>query len=59
MTDFIIVVILLLIIGAAVLYIRKSKKSGAKCIGCPEGCSCASKGNEMTKCSCGCGSSES
>lgn len=56
MTDFIIVAILFILVGAAVLYIRKSKKSGAKCIGCPEGCSCSSKENEETKCSCGCGS---
>ena len=37
MADFIIVAILLLIVGAAVRYIVKSKKSGAKCIGCPTG----------------------
>ncbi len=49
MTDFIIGTILALIIGGAVFYIYKAKKSGKKCIGCPDGCSCDSK-------SCGCGS---
>lgn len=46
MTDFIIVVVLLMIVGAAVIYIRRAKKSGAKCIGCPEGCNCSRKGHE-------------
>ena len=52
MTDFIVVVILVVVIGAAVRYIYKAKKSGAKCIGCSVG-DCGSGG-----CSCGCGGSE-
>ncbi len=34
------VVVLIAIVGAAALYIRKSKKRGQKCIGCPysDGC---------------------
>ncbi len=48
MTDLIIGIILAIIIGGAVFYIYKAKKSGKKCIGCPDGCSCDSK-------SCGCG----
>ncbi len=40
MVDFIIVAILLIIVGAAVIYIVKAKKSGAKCIGCPVGGNC-------------------
>lgn len=54
MTDFIIVVVLLVIIGAALIYIRRAKKSGAKCIGCPSGCSCSGKKDESEGCSCGC-----
>ena len=38
-----------LIIGGAVFYIIKAKKSGKKCIGCPDGCSCSGK----SCCSCG------
>ncbi|MBQ8684600.1 MAG: FeoB-associated Cys-rich membrane protein [Clostridia bacterium] len=39
-----------LVIGGAVFYIIKAKKSGRKCIGCPEGCSCgAKKGKEQSK----------
>lgn len=56
MADLIIIAIIAVIVGAAVRYIVKAKKSGAKCIGCPvEGCS--SK-NSNTGCSCGCGGSE-
>ncbi|MBO5060825.1 MAG: FeoB-associated Cys-rich membrane protein [Clostridia bacterium] len=46
MTDLIVGAVLVLILGAAVRYIIKAKKSGAKCIGCPAG------GNGT--CSCGC-----
>ena len=49
MADFIIVIILLIIIGAAVVYIVKAKKSGAKCIGCPDSGNCPHSGG---KCSC-------
>ncbi len=54
MTDIIVIAILTVILGAAVGYIYKAKKSGAKCIGCPATncsgcCSC---------CAAGCGSEE-
>jgi len=35
MENIIIIVILLLVVGSACLYIRKEKKKGHKCIGCP------------------------
>lgn len=38
--NIIIIVILIIIIGLAVLYIRKSKKTGIKCIGCPDSKNC-------------------
>ncbi len=44
----IVAVILVVIVGLAVRYIYKAKKSGAKCIGCPDGGSCSG-------CGCGCG----
>ena len=51
-TDMIIVAVIVLILGAAGFYIYKAKKSGKKCIGCPDGgCSCSS-GKEG--CGCGC-----
>lgn len=41
--DYIVIAVILLIIGGAVAYIVKAKKSGKKCIGCPDGCSCNSE----------------
>ncbi len=32
--------ILILVVGAAALYVYRAKKSGKKCIGCPDGGSC-------------------
>lgn len=41
--DYLVLAVILAIIGGAVLYIRKAKKKGAKCIGCPHANTCASK----------------
>ena len=49
--DIIAIVVIALIIGGAVAYIIKAKKSGKKCIGCPDSGSCS--GN-CSGCSCGC-----
>lgn len=35
MANIVVILILLAIIGGATFYIRKAKKSGVKCIGCP------------------------
>ena len=43
MSDYIVIGILVVIIAAAAFYVYKAKKSGKKCIGCPDGCSCSSK----------------
>ena len=40
MLDYIIGAVILLIIGCAIWYVVKAKKSGKKCIGCPEGGHC-------------------
>lgn len=45
--NIIIILILVVILGGAAWYVYKSKKSGKKCIGCPDGCSTKSGG-----CSC-------
>ena len=50
METVIVSVILILVIGAAGWYVYKAKKSGRKCIGCPDGGNCEKNG-----CSCGCG----
>lgn len=39
--DYIIISIVVLILGFSVWFIWKSKKSGKKCIGCPDGGSCS------------------
>lgn len=54
MTDLIIAGIILLIVGIAGRYVYKAKKSGKKCIGCPDSCACSVKGKPG---GCGCGSS--
>ena len=51
MENVIIVVVLAAIVGVAAWYVIKAKKSGRKCIGCPEG-NCPYK-NDGSKCSCG------
>jgi len=40
MIDVIVALVLLLVIGGALIYIRKQKKKGVKCIGCPDSGSC-------------------
>ena len=53
--DYIIIVVIGLILGLAAGYVYKAKKSGKKCIGCPDSGSCS--GN-CGGCSCGCGNQE-
>lgn len=49
MTDIIIIAVIVVILAAAIGYVIKAKKSGAKCIGCPSAKQCSSH-----KCGCGC-----
>ena len=44
MVNIIVFLILALIIGAAIFYIRREKKRGAKCVGCPYSHSCGKGG---------------
>ena len=56
MENFIIIAVLAVILGAAVGYVIKAKKSGKKCIGCPDGAACGSKssgGCSGNCCNCG------
>ena len=50
MGDIIPIIIIVLIIGGAVFYIIKAKKSGRKCIGCPDSATCSK--NKNGKCCC-------
>ena len=52
--DYIVIGVIALIIGGAIAYIIKAKKSGRKCIGCPESKTC---GGNCSSCA-GCSSSE-
>ena len=54
MGDYIAVAVIVVILAAAIMYIIRAKKNGAKCIGCPSGCkSCGNIKNKST-CCCGC-----
>ncbi|MBQ2764378.1 MAG: FeoB-associated Cys-rich membrane protein [Firmicutes bacterium] len=59
MANVIIIAVLALILGGAVSYIYKAKKSGKRCIGCPDGGTCGSK-NNTNACNgcCGCQNEE-
>ena len=39
--DYIIIAVIALIVGGAAFYIYKAKKSGKKCIGCPDSSTCS------------------
>lgn len=54
MVDAVIVAVIVVIIGLAAFYVYRAKKSGKKCIGCPDGASCDGK---CGSCSCGCSGS--
>lgn len=51
LTEIIAIAAIVLIVGGAVAYIIKAKKSGRKCIGCPDSASCKAGG--CSSC-CGC-----
>ena len=50
--EMIAIAIIAVIIASAVLYIVKAKKSGRKCIGCPDGDKCQGSCNGCSACSC-------
>lgn len=52
MANIILTAVILLIVGSAAAYIRKEKKRGVKCVGCPDAMVCAGK---CSGCSGNCG----
>lgn len=52
LVDWVLIAIIVAIIGGAAFYIYKAKKSGKKCIGCPDGATC---GGKCSGCSGNCG----
>ena len=55
MESIIAAVIVIAIVALAVRYIYKAKKSGAKCIGCPDSKTCSAQSCSSCGCGCGCG----
>lgn len=51
--DIIAIAVIVLIVGGAVAYIIKAKRSGQKCIGCPDSKTCSGKCRGCNG-SCGC-----
>lgn len=52
--DFLILAVIAAILGAVILYIRKAKKKGVKCIGCPDSGSCSGNCSGCAgNCACG------
>lgn len=43
MENVIVIILLLLMVGAALAYLIRAKRNGAKCIGCPSGGNCPSR----------------
>ncbi|MBR3596103.1 MAG: FeoB-associated Cys-rich membrane protein [Clostridia bacterium] len=50
MENYIIIAVVILIIGLAGLYIYKAKKSGRKCIGCPDNKNCSGSCSSCNSC---------
>lgn len=53
MKDIIILAVILLIVGIALLYIRREKKKGTRCVGCPSGGNCSQRQSGGCDGSCG------
>ncbi len=53
--DYVIIAIVAAIIGGAIFYIIKAKKSGHKCIGCPDSARCS---GHCAGCAHGCGNKQ-
>jgi len=52
MENVIILAVLAVIIGFSARYVHKSRKTGGKCIGCPDGASCPYKNSGKGCCGC-------
>ena len=49
-TDIVSILIIVIILSGAIFYVIKSKKNGAKCIGCPYSKTCSK--NKSVECCC-------
>ncbi len=52
MEDFIILAVLTAILIGVIVYIRKQKRRGVKCIGCPDSGSCSGQCGGCSGCGC-------
>ena len=57
--DFIAIGVIALVVGAAAFYIIKAKRSGKRCIGCPDSATCGKAkesgcSGSCHSCTCGC-----
>ena len=50
MTDLIVILIIATIVGGAAFYIYRSKKSGKRCIGCPDSATCSKYNESVSSC---------
>ena len=50
MENVILILVLTVILGGAAWYIIRAKKKGQKCIGCPDGASCAGNCSHCKDC---------
>ena len=41
MIDIALIIVIVLIVGIAIAYIRREKKKGVKCVGCPDAGTCS------------------
>lgn len=39
--DILIIAVILVILGSAILFLRRAKKKGIKCVGCPDSSTCS------------------
>lgn len=53
LSDIIVIAAIVLVIGGAVAYIIKAKKSGKKCIGCPDSNACSGSCSACKNSCCG------
>lgn len=43
MADILIILVIAAVVGLAGWYLRRARKRGIRCVGCPGGCSCGGK----------------
>ena len=54
MGDYVALAVIVVMLTAAIIYIIKQRKNGAKCIGCPPGCKACGNSKSKSSCYCGC-----